>query len=112
LKGIPLELAHYEIELDISIPPMHEAKYKMNLNYTSIVKQDTEKPLVGFIQLVEKTSLISLIMVVIKKNGKLQIYVDFKNLNFVRKKSPYLLSFTYEVLNIVVGHEDIFLGYH
>ncbi len=28
------------------------------------------------------------------------------------KNNPYLLSFTYEVLNIVVGHEDIFLGYH
>ncbi len=58
----------------------------MNLNYTSIVKQDIDKLLVGFIQLVEKTSLISLIMVVIKKNGKLQIYVDFKNLNVARKK--------------------------
>jgi hypothetical protein len=108
LKGIPLELAHYEIELDISIPPMHQAKYKMNLNYTSIVKQNIDKLLVGFIQLVEKTSLISLIMVVIKKNGKLQICVDFKNLNVVRKNNPYPLSFTYEVLNIVVGHEDYF----
>jgi hypothetical protein len=30
---------------------MHQAKYKMNLNYTSIVKQDIDKLLViGFIQ--------------------------------------------------------------
>jgi hypothetical protein len=97
-KGISLELVHYQIELDIYIPPMHQAKYKMNSNYTSIIKQDIDKLfIVGFIQLVEKTSLISLIMVVIKNNGKLQIYVDFKKLNVVRKKITYPLSFTYEV---------------
>jgi hypothetical protein len=46
LKGIPLELVHYQIELNISIHPMHQVKYKMNSNYTSIVKEDIDKLLV------------------------------------------------------------------
>jgi hypothetical protein len=33
LKGIPLELAQCHIELDTSIPPAHQTKYKMNPNY-------------------------------------------------------------------------------
>ncbi len=43
-------------------------------------------------------------MVVLKKNGKLKIYVDFRKLN-VTIKDPYLLLFTDEIVNIVVGHK-------
>jgi hypothetical protein len=37
-KGIPLELAQCHIELDTSIPPAHQTKYKMNPNYDVVVK--------------------------------------------------------------------------
>jgi len=30
LKGIPLDLAQHKIELDITIPPSYQAKYKLN----------------------------------------------------------------------------------
>jgi len=43
--------------------------------------------------------------------------VDFRKLNAVTKKDPYLLPFTDEVINIVAGHEvytflDGFSRYH
>jgi len=44
-------------------------------------------------------------VIVLKKNGKLKIYVDFKKLNVTTKQDPYLLPFTNEVINTVVGHE-------
>ncbi len=44
-------------------------------------------------------------MVVLKKNGKLRIYVDFKKLNATTKKDPYLLFFMDEIINTIVGHE-------
>jgi hypothetical protein len=44
-------------------------------------------------------------MVVLKKNGKLIIYVDFKKLNKATKKDLYPLPFFYEVLNIVARYE-------
>ncbi len=38
LKGIPLKLAQCHIELDTSIPPVHQTKYKMNPNFDVVVK--------------------------------------------------------------------------
>jgi hypothetical protein len=56
-------------------------------------------------------------VVVLKKNGKLKICVDFKKFNKATKKNPYPLPFFDEVLNIVVGYEpysflDGYLRYH
>jgi hypothetical protein len=52
-----------------------------------------------------------------KKNGKLIISMDFKNLNKATKKDPYPLLFFDEVLNTVARYEtysffDGYLGYH
>jgi hypothetical protein len=33
LKGIPLELAQHRIELDVLIPPTHQARYRLNPYY-------------------------------------------------------------------------------
>jgi len=48
---------------------------------------------------------LSPIVVVPKKNGKLQICVDFCKLNDTTKKNSYLLLFIDEVFNIVASHE-------
>jgi outer membrane lipopolysaccharide assembly protein LptE/RlpB len=50
LKGIPPKLAQFKIELDITIPLTHHVRYKLNLNYVIVIKQDIDKLLiVGFI---------------------------------------------------------------
>ncbi len=106
MKGIPLEVAQHQIELDTSIPHVHQARYQLNPNYVAIVKQDIDKLLItSFIKLVEEAIWLSPIVVVPKKNGKLRIYVDFRRLNAAIKKDPYLLPFTDEVINILTGHE-------
>jgi hypothetical protein len=43
LKGIPLELFQHIIELDTSIPPTHETRYKLNPNYVVAIKQGIDK---------------------------------------------------------------------
>jgi len=54
--------------------------YKLNPNYATIVKQNIYKLLTtGFIQFVEEATWLSPIIVVPKKNGKLWIYIYFKN---------------------------------
>ncbi len=37
LKGIPPKLAQHRIELDTSIPPSHQARYKLNPNYVVVI---------------------------------------------------------------------------
>jgi hypothetical protein len=59
----------------------------------------------GFIQFVEEVTWLSPIVIVLKKDGKLKIYIDFKKLNAATKKDLYPLPFIDEVLNTVVGYE-------
>jgi len=94
LKGIPLKLAQHKIELDTSIPLAHQVRYRLNLDYATTIKQDIDKLLTTrFIQLVKEATWLSPIVVMLKKNGKLRICVDFKKLNKVTKKYPYPLPF-------------------
>ncbi len=106
LKGIPLKLAQHRIELVITIPSTHHARYKLNSHYVITIKQDINKLLTTiFIQSLEEATWLSPIVVVPKKNNKLKICIDFKKLNATTKKDPYPLPFIDEVLNIVVGCE-------
>ncbi len=106
LKGTPPKLVEHIIELDITIPLVYQAKYKLNPNYVAVLKQDIDKILTkGFIQLVEMATWLSLIAVIPNKNGKLKICVDFRKLNATTKKAPFPLPFIDEVLNTVVGCE-------
>jgi len=106
LKGILPELAQHIIELDTLIPPAHQARYILNLNYVVVIKHDIDKLLItGFIQLIEKAPWLSTIVVVLKNNGKLRICVDFRKLNRVTKKKTLSLPFFDEVLNIITWYE-------
>jgi len=81
-KGIPPKLTQHTIELDITIPLAHHAKYKLNPNYATTVKQDIDKLLATrFIESVKEATWLSPIVVVPKKNGKLRICIDFRKLN-------------------------------
>jgi hypothetical protein len=118
LKGIPPALAQHQIELNTTIPPTHQARYRLNPNYATSFKQDINKLLAtGFIEYVEGTTWLSPIVVVPKKNGKLKIYINFKKRNVITKKDPYPLPFTYEVLNTLARYEAYsflngYSGYH
>jgi hypothetical protein len=81
-------LVQHEIELDTSIPLAHQARYILNPNYATIVKQDINKLLVtGVIQSIKEATWLSPIVVVPKKNGKLKICMDFRKLKKTTKKS-------------------------
>jgi hypothetical protein len=106
LKGIPPKIVQRRIELNTIVPPARQTRYKLNLNYVAIVKQDINKLLAdGFIKPVEEVIWLFPIMVVPKKNGKLRIYVDSRKFNVTTKKKPYMLPFTNEVINTIIGHE-------
>ncbi len=100
LKGIPPKLALDIIELDTSIPPTHQTRYRLNPNYAATIERDIDKLLiVGFIQPLEEATWLSPIVVLPKKNGKLIKCVDFRKLNKATKKDPYSLPFSNEVQN-------------
>jgi hypothetical protein len=118
LKGIPPKLAQLIIKLNTIIPLAHQARYILSPNYATTMQQDINKLLTfGFIQFLKEVTWLSPIVTIPKKIGKLRICIDFKKLNATTKKDPYMLPFTYEVLNTVVGYDaysffDGYLGYH
>ncbi len=86
----------------------------MNLTYAAIIKQNINKLLtIGFIEPMEETIWLSPIVVVLKKNGKFMICVDFIKLNVATKKYSCPLPFINEVMNIIVKHDaySLFDGY-
>ncbi len=104
MKGIPPKLAQHRIKSNTSIPPAHQTRYILNLNYALAIKHDIDKLLLArFIQLIKEATWLSPIMLVPKKNGKLKICVDFRKPNKTTKKNPYPLPFLGEVLNIIMG---------
>ncbi len=61
--------------------------------------------------------MVSPIVIIPKKNGKLKICIDFIKLNVATKKDPYPLPFINDMLNTIARYEgysflDGYLGYH
>ncbi|MCO5553373.1 hypothetical protein L7F22_006894 [Adiantum nelumboides] len=74
-------------------------------------------PEVGFITEVESSDWLFPIVVVPKKNGKLRVCVDFRNLNAQTIKDPFPLPFTDMMLDEIARHEmysfmDGYSGYN
>ena len=90
----------------------------MNPNYATKVKEEINKLLrVGFIRPVKKATWLSPIVVVLKKNGKIRVCVDYRKLNAAIVINASLLPFTDGVLNWITRHEvysrhDSFSGYN
>ncbi len=101
--------------MDTTIPSTCQTRYKLNLNYATF-KQDINKLLaIGFIEFIEKTTWLSPVVIVLKKNGKLKICINFRKLNATTEKDPYPLPFKDEMLNTVAraySFLDGYLGYH
>lgn len=90
------------------MPPTHQVRYRMNPIDVAIVKQNLDKLLTTwFIEPIKETTWLFPIVFVPKNNGNMRICVDFWNLNATMLKDPHPLLFIDEVLDQVMGHEDI-----
>lgn len=82
------------------------------------MKQEIEELLESkFIFPVQFTNWVSPLVTVLKKNGKVRVCIDFRQLNKATKKDHYPIPFIYEILDQVAGHEfysfcDGYKGYH
>ena len=55
---------------------------------------------------IERTTWVSPIVVVSKKNGKIRIFVDYRQVNNATIKDIYLVPYIEHLLERVVGAED------
>jgi hypothetical protein len=90
----------------------------MNPNYRLKVKDDLNKLCdVEFIYPTETTQWLSPLVIILKKNGKLRICVDYRKLNAQTKNDPFPLPFLDYDLNSITEHDmysfmDGYSGYN
>ena len=75
------------------------------IQQNALIKEVQKLLEAGFIYPVEDSKWVSPVVVVLKKNGKWRICVDFKPLNAATKRDHFPLPFQDEILNEVVGYE-------
>jgi hypothetical protein len=64
--------------------PIATKQGRWNPKYTIMVKEELDKLLeAGFIRLVETTEWVSLVVLALKKNGKLRVYALVEKLHFL-----------------------------
>ena len=72
---------------------------------------------VRFIREVKYPDWLANMVVVPKKEGRWQFYVDYTNLNDVYLNDSFLLLLKDQIIDVIVGHVmfsflDVFSGYH
>jgi hypothetical protein len=78
----------------------------MNFNYVQRVRKDLDKLLdAQIIFPIETTQWLSPLVIILRKNNKLRIYVDYQKLNSQIKKYSFLLPFLDSALDIVARHK-------
>ena len=78
LRGIPPELYQHHIILEEGAKPGRQRQRWLNPKYSLFVKEELDKLLdIGFIYPVPFSKWVSSIVIVPKKNGKLQTCKDF-----------------------------------
>ncbi len=106
LTGNLRSICEHKIELTIDAHLIKKQPYRMNLNYAQKVKKYLDKLLdAQFIFIIKITEWLSSLVIVLKKNGKLCICVDYQKLNSETKKYPFLLPVLDSILGTMVGHD-------
>jgi hypothetical protein len=99
MKCLNLEFYHHKINLLNDAIPVQQCWYRLNPNYAAKVKEEVNKLLkISFIQPIKCVTCLSSIMVVLKKNGKLRVCIDYQKLNTTITDSlPNLLWMGYSI---------------
>lgn len=106
MKGLHPSLGRMLIKLREGDKPLKKRTYKLNHNMCTKVKIEIEKMLEsGVIFLIEEYDWINPMVISIKKDGCIRIYIDYRGLNLACVQEPFPTPFTEEVFEGVVGCE-------
>ena len=118
LKGVDPKVCQHTIPLKDGAKPRKQRPYTYNDTFARKIKEEIDKLLEAeFIYEIEHTEWVSPIVVVPKKNGKLRVCVNLKQVNAVTIRDNYPLPITDHVIERVAGKAaysflDGFSGYN
>ena len=117
MKGIDPQLCTHHIYIENDARPVRQPQRRLNPHLKEVVKAELQKLLdVNFIYPISDSKWVSSLVVVLKKNGKWRICVDYRELNKATQKDHFPLPFIDQVLDTLAGKKffsflDSFSGY-
>ena len=93
-------VCRHQIYIKEGCKPVRQPQRRMKLTLKDIVKEELQKLLdAGFIYPMSDSEWVSPLVLVLKKNGKWRICVDYRELNKATKKDHFPLPFIDQVLD-------------
>ena len=114
LPGLDRKLVEHKLPIKAGFEPYQQAPRRMAPDIILKVKEEIERLVAAnFIRHARYVEWLSNIVLVMKKNGKLRICVDFRNLNNATPKDEYPMPMAdlhvdgvagYQILSMMAGH--------
>jgi hypothetical protein len=108
------DLVEHRLPIKEGFQPFQQAPRRMAHDFTLKINEEIERLVrAGFIRPARYVEWLSNIVHVLKKNGKLRICIDFRNINMATPKDEYPMPFAnllvdgasrYKVLSFMDGH--------
>ena len=118
MPGIDREIAKHRIPTYPHISPIKQKKRRLRPEWALLVKKEVEKQLKAkFLGVIEDTQWLENVVPVLKKDGKVQICVDYRDLNKTCPKDDFSLPYIDTLVDSTASSAmysfmDIFSGYN
>ncbi|GKV07170.1 hypothetical protein SLEP1_g18971 [Rubroshorea leprosula] len=105
MPGLDRELVEHRLPINKGYKPYKQPPRRMSPEVILKVKEEVERlHKVGFIRTARYSEWLSNIVPVLKKNGKLRVCIDFRNLNLATPKDEYLMPVADLLVDGVARH--------
>ena len=96
----------HRLPIRLEFHPFQQLPRRMSKKVEPMVKEEIEKLLKAkFIKPTRYVQWLENIVLVMKKNGKLQVCVDFRDLNVVTPKDMYVMSIVDKLVDSTTNNE-------
>ncbi|XP_073138571.1 uncharacterized protein [Henckelia pumila] len=118
MPGLDRHLVEHRLPIKDYFKPYKQPSRKMSKEVEAKVKDEIEKLVkAGFIRPIRYAKWLSNVVPVIKKNGKLRVCIDFRDLNRATPKDVYVMRITDMLVDSVANNEllsfmDGYSGYN
>ncbi|XP_073137946.1 uncharacterized protein [Henckelia pumila] len=109
MPGLDRHLVEHSLPIKGDFKPYKQPSRRMSKEVEAKVKDEIGKLLkAGFIRPIRYAEWLSNVVPVIKKNGKLRVCIDFRDLNRATPKDVYLMPITDMLIDSVANNELLF----
>jgi len=109
MPGIKLQIAMPHLNINPDAKPIKQQQRRFHSEIMEAIESEVKKLIdFGFVREEQHLDWVANIVLIFKKNGKIQICIDYHDLNVACLKDKFPLSITDVMINNTCGFESIF----